>query len=74
VVTWIHGSGGKFSFIVCQETDGIASAFYGAVHRERVKRRFLVSDVSAGNMLPPSDRVDGRDVDYIASNGGMIVV
>jgi hypothetical protein len=48
--TWEYGDGGKFSFIVCQEMGRIASAFYCTIARERVKRRFLISYVSAGNI------------------------
>jgi len=45
------------SFIVCQETGGTASASYRAVAGERVERHFPVSKVSAGNMLPASNRL-----------------
>jgi hypothetical protein len=34
-VTWEYGGGGKFPFIVCQETGGIASAFYRALFQEK---------------------------------------
>jgi len=44
------GSGEQFSFIVCKETAGIASAFCGNVARETVKRRLPISDVSPGNI------------------------
>jgi hypothetical protein len=37
-------------FMVCHETGGSASPFFHAFSRERVKRRFLTSDVSAGNI------------------------
>jgi hypothetical protein len=50
-VTWEYGSGGKFSFTVCQEMCGIASALHLAIARERVKRHLLISKVSAGNIL-----------------------
>jgi hypothetical protein len=60
---------GKFSFIVCHETGGIASSFYGVVCTDRVKRHVIVSDVSAGNMLPASDWMIGRDIDHTALNG-----
>jgi hypothetical protein len=41
--------GGKFSFIVCQERGGIASAFCRGVSMERIKIPFLISDVCACN-------------------------
>jgi hypothetical protein len=53
----------NFLFIVCQEMGGncfgvLSRAFAG----ERVKRRFLISHVSAGNMLPASYRLGGPAV------------
>jgi hypothetical protein len=51
-VTLEYGSDGKFSFIVFQEMGGSVSAFYRTVARERVKRRFPILEVSAGNMFP----------------------
>jgi hypothetical protein len=61
-VTWEYGGGSKFSFILCQETGGIASTFYRTVVSEGVKIRFLISNVSAGNMLPASYRLGGPDL------------
>jgi hypothetical protein len=40
----------SFSFIVCQETGSIASASCRAVTTERVRRCFLIANVSADNL------------------------
>lgn len=40
----------RLSFIVCHETVGSASAFYRAVARETVQRRFLTSHFSMDNV------------------------
>jgi hypothetical protein len=55
---WEYGNGGKFSSLVFQETGGISSEFCRAFAKEGVKRRFVVLDVSVGNMLPVSVQVD----------------
>jgi hypothetical protein len=68
--TWEYGGGGMFSFIVCQETGGIASAFHRAFARERVKRRSLISNISAGNMLPASYRLGGPGMMYGIHHAG----
>jgi hypothetical protein len=57
-VTWEYENGVKFSFIVCQKTSGIASEFYRAFVRERVKRRSPISNVPVGSMLPVSVQVE----------------
>jgi hypothetical protein len=51
------GSFGNFYFIIFQETSGIASAFYHAIVGGRIKTRVLISNVSAGNMLPANYRL-----------------
>jgi hypothetical protein len=58
-VTLEYGSDGKFSFIVFQEMDETASAFYRTVAKERVKRHFLILEVSAGNTLPGATGLSG---------------
>lgn len=50
-VTWHYGRGGKFSFIVYQETGGTTSVFYRAYPWDKVKRHFLISNVSASYRL-----------------------
>jgi hypothetical protein len=44
--------GGKFSFIVCKEAGGIASALYHANARKRVNKTFFILYVYMGNTMP----------------------
>jgi len=46
---WEYGNDGKFSFIVCHETGGIASTFCRGVAMGRIKIPLLISNVSACN-------------------------
>jgi hypothetical protein len=57
IVIWEYGNGGKFSFIIFLKTHGIASAFYYSFTGDTIRKRFLISNVSAGNMLPASYRL-----------------